>query len=283
MSSVQETYLKAIADAIREKEGSSDPIPANKFAERIRQLVINSGIAPPDGKNYLTFTHSSDFYIYIPSKQWEGPVEYYTGNGVWAACNKGKVSSVRGVKNNYVLYMRGTGNSKITGNSSNYAWQLSKPGISCTGNIENLLDYSTVKAGGHPVMANFCFAYMFYAHNTRVSLSTAPSLPATTLSHGCYSSMFETCNLLTTLPSLPATVLPENCYNSMFCDCSKIKLSKTMTGEYVQAYRIPVSGNGSLAPGQYALAGMFRGTGGAFAGTPTVNTTYYLSSGNSIV
>ena len=40
MSSVQETYLKAIADAIREKEGSSDPILANEFAARILALQV---------------------------------------------------------------------------------------------------------------------------------------------------------------------------------------------------------------------------------------------------
>ena len=38
MSSVQETYLKGIADAIREKEGSTDTIQASKFAERIASL-----------------------------------------------------------------------------------------------------------------------------------------------------------------------------------------------------------------------------------------------------
>lgn len=36
--SVQENYLKSIADAIREKDGSTDPIPANTFAARIRAI-----------------------------------------------------------------------------------------------------------------------------------------------------------------------------------------------------------------------------------------------------
>lgn len=34
----QETMLKEIADAIREKEGSTGPIPAEEFANRIRAL-----------------------------------------------------------------------------------------------------------------------------------------------------------------------------------------------------------------------------------------------------
>lgn len=36
--SAQETNFKAIADAIREKEGTTDTIPAREFAERIRAI-----------------------------------------------------------------------------------------------------------------------------------------------------------------------------------------------------------------------------------------------------
>lgn len=46
MSSVQETYLKGIADAIRAKEGSSDIIQASKFAERI--AAIQTGVDTSD-------------------------------------------------------------------------------------------------------------------------------------------------------------------------------------------------------------------------------------------
>ncbi len=42
--SVQETYLRGIADAIREKEGTSEAIPANTFADRVR--AIPSGPRP---------------------------------------------------------------------------------------------------------------------------------------------------------------------------------------------------------------------------------------------
>lgn len=36
--SIQERNLRAIADAIREKDGTADPIPASGFAARIRAL-----------------------------------------------------------------------------------------------------------------------------------------------------------------------------------------------------------------------------------------------------
>lgn len=59
--SVQEEKLKAIADAIREKDGSTEPIPANKFPARIRGIPAGGGgvtverieiTAPPDKTKY---------------------------------------------------------------------------------------------------------------------------------------------------------------------------------------------------------------------------------------
>lgn len=45
--SIQETRLKDIADAIREKDGTAGPIPANDFAERIL-AIPTSGSLPDD-------------------------------------------------------------------------------------------------------------------------------------------------------------------------------------------------------------------------------------------
>ena len=53
--SVQETKLKAIADAIREKEGSTGPIPAGDFAARILALP---GDSLPDNVRTITVTSS---------------------------------------------------------------------------------------------------------------------------------------------------------------------------------------------------------------------------------
>lgn len=53
--SVQENKLKAIADAIREKDGTTDPIPANDFPARIR--TIPTGTLPD---NVRTITLSAD-------------------------------------------------------------------------------------------------------------------------------------------------------------------------------------------------------------------------------
>ena len=251
---------------------------------------------------YLTFSSPSSFTLktYSGAKNWDGTLEYSTDATTWTTWDGTTTLASSG----NALYLRGTNNTKITGNSNIYKWVLTGSDISCSGNIENLLDYATVQAGGHPTMAPYCYNYMFYECTSITtapelpattltdycytnmfmdctSLTAAPALPATTLTDSCYNSMFYGCTSLTTVPALPATTLYQYCYTGMFYGCTKIKLSSTQTGEYTQAYRVPTSGTGD--PAKYALMNMFGATGGTFEGEPTINTTYYLSSTNTIV
>ena len=193
----------------------------------------------------------------------------------------------------------------ITGtNNSNCKWVLTGSDVACIGNIENLLDYATVKSWAHPTMGNYCYGYMFYNckaltqapalsattlagscyHNMFrgcTSLTQAPALPVTTLASNCYYGMFYGCTGLTQAPALPATTLAVECYTHMFNGCTKIKLSTIQTGEYEVVYRIPTAGTGTTATD--ALSNMFTNTGGTFKGAPNINTTYYLSNTNTVV
>lgn len=228
---------------------------------------------------YLSFIGNEDFTLKTnnTTKNWDGTLEYSTDIITWNTWNGTEISS-SGSK----LYLRGTGNTKITGsNSSNFRFVFTGTDtlkIACKGNIENLLDYETVSAGGHPTMGGYCYANMF---QDCTALTRAPALPATTLASGCYISMFYNCRSLTTIPALPATTLANNCYYSMFYKCILIKLSSYKTGSYTTAYRIPKFGTGATADS--ALYGMFGVTGGTFNGTPEINTTYYLSTSNTVV
>ena len=58
------------------------------------------------------------------------------------------------------------------------------------------------------------------------SLTTAPYLPATNLTKGCYAYMFRDCKSLTTAPELPATALADYCYRFMFYECSSLNSIK---------------------------------------------------------
>ena len=54
------------------------------------------------------------------------------------------------------------------------------------------------------------------------SLTTAPTLPATTLSNSCYSNMFSGCTSLTSAPTLPATYIYGYSYCNMFANCTAL-------------------------------------------------------------
>lgn len=122
-------------------------------------------------------------------------------------------------------------------------------------------------------LATGCYISMFEGCT---SLTSAPALPTTALATYCYTFMFADCVSLITIPSLPSTVLKGGCYTYMFRGCVGIKLSEIQNEEYQTPYRIPTIGTGTTAAA--GLDNMFYGTGGSFAGTPTVNTTYYTSN-----
>ena len=168
---------------------------------------------------YLSFIGNEDFTLktFNTTKNWNGTLEYSTDKSTWNTWNGTEISSV-GNK----LYLRGTGNSRITGGSNNYRFVFTGTSalkIDCEGNIENLLDYETVSAGGHPTLADYCYNNMFYGCT---ALTTAPALPATTLAVGCYGYMFSGCTALTTAPELPATTLAGYCYQFMFRNCTSL-------------------------------------------------------------
>ena len=111
--------------------------------------------------------------------------------------------------------MRNRGLQTLNNTGSNYHQFAMTGKISASGNIQYLLD----KTGELLSVTNYCYYKLFYQCT---SLTTAPSLPATTLANGCYTHMFYGCSSLTTAPSLPATTLANNCYQEMFLGCTNL-------------------------------------------------------------
>ena len=226
-----DSLFNDIADAIREKIGDESIIPAVDFPDLIRDRLQ---VAPP--KPYLTFRSPSSFTLKIndTTKHWNGTLEYSTDASTWTAWDgtTSLSSAIKGRSN--VLYMRGTGNTVITGSTTtNYRWVLTGSNISCIGNIENLLDYATVASGNHPTMTSSCYYGMF---RECTSLTQAPSLPATTLANSCYFSMFSSCTSLTKAPALPATTLESNCYRSMFSGCTSLTQTPSLPATTLANY-----------------------------------------------
>ena len=207
-------------------------------------MMKNAELTEP----YLTFSSPNSFTLKVnnASKNWDGTLEYSTDTSTWSTWDGTTTLSSVDNDGEHVLYLRGTGNTKITGlgadgPSDTYRWVLTGSDIACVGNIENLLDYATVEAGQHPTMASYCYFYMFYGCT---SLTQAPALPATTLAEACYFSMFYDCTSITQAPALPATTLASDCYSCMFQGCTSL----------TQASALPAT---TLADGCYS--NMFQG------------------------
>ena len=217
-----------IADAIREKTGETDSIVADDFPDMIRERLQ---VAPPPA--YLTFSSPNSFTLAVgdAAKYWDGTLEYSTDASAWSTWDGTTTLSSATSGSDNILYLRGTGNTVITGfgaygPSETYKWVLTGSDIACIGNIENLLDYATVESGAHPTMAESCYQFMF---SGCTSLIQAPALPATTLANGCYRSMFEGCTSLAKAPNeLPATTLASECYQNMFIGCTSLIQAPTL-------------------------------------------------------
>ena len=153
----------------------------------------------PEGKSYLTFSSPNNFTLVVNdrTKHWNSTLEYFTSDRTWITWDGTTTLSAVYNGSKYVLYLRGTGNTVITGSiNTHYRWVLTGTDIACVGNIENLLDYTIVESGAHPTMANYCYSSMFHGCS---ALTQVPSLSATKLANNCYEGMFQGCTNLKTI------------------------------------------------------------------------------------
>ncbi len=157
--------------------------------------------------------------------------------------------------------------------------------IASGGNIMSLLDSSVQKSN---ITSQYCFINLFI---NCASLTTAPSLPATSLATYCYQGMFQGCTSLTTAPSLPVTTLYDNCYNSMFQDCTSLTTAPSLPATTLAAncYQYMFKGCTSLttAPSlpattlkNYCYSNMFQGctsltTAPSLPATTLASNCYY--------
>ena len=147
-----------------------------------------------------------------------------TNNSTWTSLGTTSTTSLMAtLPANGRLYVRATTTAWNAG-SSVLTSNLIKASVNhkVGGNIMSLIygsSFSSVTLNGH----NYAFYYLFYS-NSKLLDSSELILPATTLSTGCYKSMFESCSNMVGAPQmLPATTLQSNCYQSMFTSCLKLK------------------------------------------------------------
>ena len=82
------------------------------------------------------------------------------------------------------MYVRATsaGNTRMGSSMSDYNQFVMTGKIAASGNVNTLLDQN-----GNATLKSYCYSYLFGGCE---SLTTAPTLPATTLADGCYYGMF---------------------------------------------------------------------------------------------
>lgn len=366
----------------------------------VNEIYLNNSLIWPLSSSistdpFITFSSSNSFTLQCSnttSQTWSGTIDYSTDKTNWTTWNVANsytlYSASDGTKHN--LYLRGIC-TNVGGSSSAKRFIIKGSNISISGNMENLIDYTAVLQGNHPVLTNSCFRFLFYGNADITDISNltmgfiqcldakyvcasmfqnctgltslpATLLPATTICDYCYSAMFKGCTGITsipsgflpattigqyvyndmfsgctgitsiptnllpsttgayacyrqmfldcsnlvncpslpatdlggnstyqnmfkncvkleTIPALPATVFKQACYQGMFYNCTKIKISDTQTSEYLNPYRIPVSGTAASVASWNT--DMFYATGGTWTANPSRNTNYYTS--NTIV
>lgn len=208
-------------------QGFSRPLAGTGAMTISATSTQDFSIASVYSKSDFSFSSDSTFTLATSNgqKTWNGTLEYSTDKVTWAEWDGTTTLSAGQYREVYAIFLRGTANSYLTsfedipGITSTYPWAITGTSVSCSGNIENLLDYNTVANGLHPNLGNYAFAEMF---SGCTALIAPPELPSPVLARYCYYKMFYGCTALTRAPDLPAMNTALDCYDSMFYGCVSI-------------------------------------------------------------
>ena len=132
-----------------------------------------------------------------------------------------------------IIYFKGNNPNGFSTSSSKYSKFVfgGNGTIEAYGNIMSLIDDGLCQTLAMP--CSYCYFSMF---NGCTSLTSAPELPATTLTNYCYQNIFFNCTSLTSAPELPATTLANWCYNQMFYGCTSLTSALKMPATTLDNY-----------------------------------------------
>ena len=182
---------------------------------------------PPIGVEYLTFTaeQANSTTVMISTLETAPNLEYSTDGGeTWNTWNH---TTAEGVHTFDTITLGSVGDEvKLRGVNPNGFLDIQNEIMSLfsmTGKIAASGNIQTIVDGDNPTLTAKTMPFFndsFLTEEPSDVLTTAPALPATTLTNSCYADMFNGCTSLTAAPALPATTLAIYCYNGMFAGCT---------------------------------------------------------------
>ncbi len=208
--------------------------------------------------NPLCFTaNTTDSTVTLDASYFADPsdepdVETSKDGKTWNAYTLGTEITLSAVGDK--VYFRG--NNSTFSNGSGQMIFIMAGSIAASGNIMSLLDktqqseaipcngcfyglfedctaLTSAPALPATTLTDFCYDYMFKGCTNLVA---APALPATTLTVSCYEGMFQECTSLVTAPELSATTLEDNCYTCMFLGCTSLETAPELSATTLKDY-----------------------------------------------
>ena len=183
------------------------------YNEAIEKAMRDDPYIPPPDALTLTATADNSSVMLNKVGELSNTFEVDTGNG-WTPYNLGtSITRNRGETVKFRCV-----NHPTTQSASNYIHFEMSGVFEASGDCNSLLspNYASIRSlNGY----RYAFFKLFLDCG---SLTTAPTLPATTLEVSCYSAMFRGCTALVQAPALPATTLESDCYNAMFSGCTAL-------------------------------------------------------------
>ena len=218
-----------------------------------------------DDTPYLTFSANEEQTLTM-TKAIE-TLEYSIDGGSWTTLGTTTVT-FGGYRGN--LRLRGKSSIGTAVNTDDYARIMfgNNANVSCSGDIRTLVDYEN-HSTANTENARFCSLFehckfltsapslpattlaaccYFYMFQHCINLIEAPALPAITLANSCYEGMFLSCDKLTNPPLLPATTLAGQCYRNMFAFCESLQTPPSLPAKTIDlaCYEFMFSGCSSL-------------------------------------
>lgn len=176
-------------------------------------------------KQYFTTVAKSSGTIKFSGTTTGNTLQYSVNNGAWStSSNDITVNVSSGDK------VRWKGNLRATASGTMGSGRFSggTADMDLEGNVMSLL-YNDDFGDQKDLINDYTF-YVLFSGNTHVLNAEKLELPATGLTTGCYSGMFQACTKMTKGPKeLPATNAVQESYNRMFYNCSALTTCPDMS------------------------------------------------------